>query len=331
MFILGRVLDKDGPECPPTVVVKEEVAPAEPPLSPEPPKAELRHSPEPCTKMTMRLRRSHGSSQFVGDIGAGVIADGSAARGGPFPASSGPFPAFSNVLQPLLQRSRPRSGASRSFCVFYSPVRVLEILPRVLQLPRAPEVLVHVLLLWPLARVLQPLSTSSRSFPTFSSFIAFSRSFSTSLRSFPTFSSVFPLFSSPFPTSSSPISTFSSFPPSPQLHPRVPPAPIPGGSRPAAPFQVDSYVCRICARGDEDDKLLLCDGCDDNYHIFCLLPPLPEIPKGLWRCPKCVMAVRGGRGGGTGTLPPSLGVEGGRWRDTQGCGAGYGGGGLGTG
>uniref|UniRef100_A0A8C3ETM4 [histone H3]-trimethyl-L-lysine(4) demethylase n=1 Tax=Corvus moneduloides TaxID=1196302 RepID=A0A8C3ETM4_CORMO len=53
---------------------------------------------------------------------------------------------------------------------------------------------------------------------------------------------------------------------------------------------VDSYICRICSRGDEDDKLLLCDGCDDNYHIFCLLPPLPEIPKGIWRCPKCVMA-----------------------------------------
>ncbi|XP_069501351.1 lysine-specific demethylase 5C isoform X1 [Ambystoma mexicanum] len=53
---------------------------------------------------------------------------------------------------------------------------------------------------------------------------------------------------------------------------------------------VDSFVCRVCTRGDEDDKLLLCDGCDDNYHIFCLLPPLPEIPKGLWRCPKCVLA-----------------------------------------
>ncbi|XP_053747883.1 lysine-specific demethylase 5D isoform X8 [Panthera pardus] len=53
---------------------------------------------------------------------------------------------------------------------------------------------------------------------------------------------------------------------------------------------VETYVCRICSRGDEVDKLLLCDGCDDNYHIFCLMPPLPEIPRGVWRCPKCIMA-----------------------------------------
>ncbi|KAK6303437.1 hypothetical protein J4Q44_G00258910 [Coregonus suidteri] len=53
------------------------------------------------------------------------------------------------------------------------------------------------------------------------------------------------------------------------------------------PF-VDSFVCRMCGRGDEDEKLLLCDGCDDNYHTFCLLPPLTEAPKGNWRCPKCV-------------------------------------------
>lgn len=34
--------------------------------------------------------------------------------------------------------------------------------------------------------------------------------------------------------------------------------------------------------------MLLCDGCDDSYHTFCLMPPLTEIPKGDWRCPKCV-------------------------------------------
>ena len=26
--------------------------------------------------------------------------------------------------------------------------------------------------------------------------------------------------------------------------------------------------------------MLLCDGCDDSYHTFCLMPPLLEIPKG---------------------------------------------------
>ncbi|KAM6977585.1 lysine-specific demethylase 5C [Aplochiton taeniatus] len=54
------------------------------------------------------------------------------------------------------------------------------------------------------------------------------------------------------------------------------------------PQFVDSFVCRMCGRGDEDEKLLLCDGCDDNYHTFCLLPPLTDPPKGNWRCPKCV-------------------------------------------
>uniref|UniRef100_Q8BQM3 [histone H3]-trimethyl-L-lysine(4) demethylase n=1 Tax=Mus musculus TaxID=10090 RepID=Q8BQM3_MOUSE len=53
---------------------------------------------------------------------------------------------------------------------------------------------------------------------------------------------------------------------------------------------MNSYVCRICSRGDEVDKFLLCDGCSDNYHIFCLLPPLSEVPKGVWRCPKCILA-----------------------------------------
>ncbi|XP_051913897.1 lysine-specific demethylase 5C isoform X1 [Hippocampus zosterae] len=51
---------------------------------------------------------------------------------------------------------------------------------------------------------------------------------------------------------------------------------------------VDSFVCRMCGRGDDDEKLLLCDGCDDNYHTYCLLPPLTDPPKGNWRCPKCV-------------------------------------------
>ncbi|KAJ8945625.1 hypothetical protein NQ314_009156 [Rhamnusium bicolor] len=48
------------------------------------------------------------------------------------------------------------------------------------------------------------------------------------------------------------------------------------------------YVCHNCNRGDAEEYMLLCDGCDDSYHTFCLMPPLSEIPKGDWRCPKCV-------------------------------------------
>lgn len=56
--------------------------------------------------------------------------------------------------------------------------------------------------------------------------------------------------------------------------------------------QVDLYVCLFCGRGNNEDKLLLCDGCDDSYHTFCLIPPLPDVPKGDWRCPKCVAEVQ---------------------------------------
>ncbi|XP_066499718.1 lysine-specific demethylase 5B-B isoform X2 [Hoplias malabaricus] len=51
---------------------------------------------------------------------------------------------------------------------------------------------------------------------------------------------------------------------------------------------VDLYVCLVCGSGTDEDKLLLCDGCDDSYHTFCLIPPLHDVPKGDWRCPKCL-------------------------------------------
>lgn len=49
------------------------------------------------------------------------------------------------------------------------------------------------------------------------------------------------------------------------------------------------YVCHNCTRGDGEEAMLLCDGCDDSYHTFCLVPPLADIPKGDWRCPRCVV------------------------------------------
>ena len=50
------------------------------------------------------------------------------------------------------------------------------------------------------------------------------------------------------------------------------------------------YMCQNCGKGDAEEQMLLCDGCDDSYHTFCLMPPLAEIPQGDWRCPKCVLA-----------------------------------------
>lgn len=48
------------------------------------------------------------------------------------------------------------------------------------------------------------------------------------------------------------------------------------------------YVCCNCNKGDAEEYLLLCDGCDDGYHMFCLIPPLQDIPDGDWCCPKCL-------------------------------------------
>uniref|UniRef100_A0A667YKH1 [histone H3]-trimethyl-L-lysine(4) demethylase n=1 Tax=Myripristis murdjan TaxID=586833 RepID=A0A667YKH1_9TELE len=53
-------------------------------------------------------------------------------------------------------------------------------------------------------------------------------------------------------------------------------------------LQVDLVVCLVCGSGADEDRLLLCDGCDDSYHTFCLIPPLHDVPKGDWRCPKCL-------------------------------------------
>lgn len=46
--------------------------------------------------------------------------------------------------------------------------------------------------------------------------------------------------------------------------------------------------CRICHRDDDFAKMLLCEGCDDEYHIYCLNPPLKSVPKDDWYCGKSI-------------------------------------------
>lgn len=46
--------------------------------------------------------------------------------------------------------------------------------------------------------------------------------------------------------------------------------------------------CQVCFGKNNWEEILLCDECDDGYHIGCLTPPLKEIPQeDEWYCPKC--------------------------------------------
>jgi len=47
--------------------------------------------------------------------------------------------------------------------------------------------------------------------------------------------------------------------------------------------------CMVCLSPDGDVTMLLCDKCNNGYHMQCLTPPLLSIPKGDWLCPACVL------------------------------------------
>ncbi|CAM9879062.1 unnamed protein product, partial [Discosporangium mesarthrocarpum] len=73
----------------------------------------------------------------------------------------------------------------------------------------------------------------------------------------------------------------------------LPPAPTaaPAGPIPSSP---SDGGCEKCHKNDNQDKILLCDRCNGEYHYYCLDPPLSGVPADSWFCPKC-----------TETYPPS--------------------------
>ena len=44
--------------------------------------------------------------------------------------------------------------------------------------------------------------------------------------------------------------------------------------------------CLTCGLDDDHANLLLCEGCNDEYHTYCLDPPLKAVPTGDWFCGK---------------------------------------------
>ncbi|KAG8051683.1 hypothetical protein GUJ93_ZPchr0001g32283 [Zizania palustris] len=48
-----------------------------------------------------------------------------------------------------------------------------------------------------------------------------------------------------------------------------------------------SCLCRVCHSDKDDDLTILCDHCDEAYHLYCITPRRTSIPKGKWYCSSC--------------------------------------------
>ena len=42
----------------------------------------------------------------------------------------------------------------------------------------------------------------------------------------------------------------------------------------------DNAACEVCESAEGAASMLLCDGCDNGYHLACLQPPLDAVPEG---------------------------------------------------
>ena len=54
--------------------------------------------------------------------------------------------------------------------------------------------------------------------------------------------------------------------------------------------QIDQLTCVYCESSERESKILLCDECNEGYHMdSCLEVPLDKTPQGSWHCPSCAI------------------------------------------
>ncbi|KAI5955178.1 hypothetical protein KGF54_001739 [Candida jiufengensis] len=53
----------------------------------------------------------------------------------------------------------------------------------------------------------------------------------------------------------------------------------------------DEDNCMVCGDNDDPEETLLCDNCDNAYHMKCLNPPLTQVPVTNWYCDKCLIGT----------------------------------------
>lgn len=53
----------------------------------------------------------------------------------------------------------------------------------------------------------------------------------------------------------------------------------------------EGQMCEICLQGTDGASMLLCDECNRGYHMYCLDPPLTNVPKSEWYCPPCLVGT----------------------------------------
>ncbi|KAF4619159.1 hypothetical protein D9613_004962 [Agrocybe pediades] len=64
-------------------------------------------------------------------------------------------------------------------------------------------------------------------------------------------------------------------------------------NNPSPTIYREQQNCEICHKKNRGEEMLLCDGCDCGFHMFCLNPPLDTIPKDQWFCSTCLFGTGG--------------------------------------